>query len=163
MATANDLIVVFVALEVLSIPLYVLSALDRRRLKSQEAGMKYFLLGAFSSAIFLYGVALMYGTTGTTRLAGGPASIVSYFGQTVLQHQGMPLLALVFILVGLGFKAAAVPRAPTGQQASPRSGRRRSSPGWSAAEPGEHNGAIRRKPWKGAGACGVGLRRPSRA
>ena len=61
MTTANDLIVVFLALEILSIPLYVLAAFDRRRLSSQEAGIKYFVLGAFSSAIFLYGIALVYG------------------------------------------------------------------------------------------------------
>ena len=70
MTTANDLIVVFLALEILSIPLYVLAAFDRRRLTSQEAGIKYFVLGAFSSAVFLYGVALVYGATGTTSLTG---------------------------------------------------------------------------------------------
>ena len=64
MTTANDLIVVFVALEALSIPLYVLAAYDRNRRRSLEAGMKYFVLGAFSSAIFLYGIALVYGATG---------------------------------------------------------------------------------------------------
>src|SRR5262249_49175202 len=70
MTTAADLIVVFLALEILSIPLYVLAAFDRRRLSSQEAGIKYFVLGAFSSAVFLYGIALVYGATGTTSLAG---------------------------------------------------------------------------------------------
>ena len=70
MTTANDLIVVFVALETLSIPLYVLAAYDRRRRRSLEAGMKYFVLGAFSSAVFLYGIALVYGATGTTSLTG---------------------------------------------------------------------------------------------
>ena len=70
MTTANDLIVVFLALEILSIPLYVLAAFDRRRLSSQEAGIKYFVLGAFSSAIFLYGIALVYGATGSTSLTG---------------------------------------------------------------------------------------------
>ncbi|HET7609175.1 MAG TPA: proton-conducting transporter membrane subunit, partial [Gammaproteobacteria bacterium] len=69
MTTANDLIVVFLALEILSIPLYVLAAYHRRRLSSQEAGIKYFVLGAFSSAIFLYGIALVYGATGTTNLS----------------------------------------------------------------------------------------------
>ena len=70
MTSANDLIVVFLALEILSIPLYVLAAFDRRRLRSHEAGIKYFVLGAFSSAMFLYGVALVYGATGTTSLTG---------------------------------------------------------------------------------------------
>jgi NADH-quinone oxidoreductase subunit N len=105
MTTANSLIVVFVALEVLSIPLYVLSAFDRRRLSSQEAGMKYFVLGAFSSAIFLYGVALTYGATGTTTLTG----IGQYLAQNTLFDQGTLLAGLALLLVGLGFKVAAVP------------------------------------------------------
>ena len=68
---ANDLLTMFVALEVLSLPLYLLCGLARRRrLLSQEASLKYFLLGAFSSAFFLYGVALLYGYAGTVRLSG---------------------------------------------------------------------------------------------
>ena len=84
MTTANNLIVVFVALEILSIPLYVLAAFDRRRLSSQEAGIKYFVLGAFSSAIFLYGIALVYGATGTTSLTG----IVDFLAQNTLVRAG---------------------------------------------------------------------------
>ena len=64
MTSANDLIVVFLALEILSIALYVLAAFDRSRLESGEAGLKYFVLGAFSSAVMLYGVAMVYGATG---------------------------------------------------------------------------------------------------
>jgi NADH-quinone oxidoreductase subunit N len=105
MTTANDLIVVFVSLEVLSIPLYVLTAFDRRRLSSQEAGMKYFVLGAFSSALFLYGVALTYGATGTTSLTG----IAEYLSQNTLFDQGTLLAGFALLLVGLGFKVAAVP------------------------------------------------------
>jgi len=90
MTTANDLIVVFIALEILSIPLYVLAAFDRRRLSSQEAGIKYFVLGAFSSAIFLYGIALV--------LRGN-----------VLFEQGTLVAGIALLLVGLGFKVAAVP------------------------------------------------------
>jgi NADH-quinone oxidoreductase subunit N len=105
MTTANDLIVVFVSLEVLSIPLYVLTAFDRRRLSSQEAGMKYFVLGAFSSALFLYGVALTYGATGTTSLTG----IADYLSQNTLFEQGTLLAGFALLLVGLGFKVAAVP------------------------------------------------------
>ena len=68
---ANDLLTMFVALEVLSLPLYLLCGLARRRrLLSQEASLKYFLLGAFSSAFFLYGVALLYGYAGTVQLSG---------------------------------------------------------------------------------------------
>ena len=105
MTTANDLIVVFLALEILSIPLYVLAAFDRRRLSSQEAGMKYFVLGAFSSAIFLYGVALAYGATGTTSLTG----IANFLAHNTLLDQGTLLAGIAFLLVGLGFKVAAVP------------------------------------------------------
>ncbi|MGH9223041.1 MAG: NADH-quinone oxidoreductase subunit N, partial [Acidimicrobiales bacterium] len=68
MAHANDLIVLFLGLEVLSMAVYVLAAMHRRRVTSQEAGMKYFVLGAFSSAFFLYGIAMIYGATGTTNL-----------------------------------------------------------------------------------------------
>ena len=69
MAAANDLILIFVALEIMSIPLYVLAGMDLRRRESGEAAMKYFVLGAFSSAIFVYGIALVYGATGSTNLA----------------------------------------------------------------------------------------------
>jgi NADH-quinone oxidoreductase subunit N len=105
MTTANNLIVVFLALEVLSIPLYVLAAFDRRRLSSQEAGIKYFVLGAFSSAIFLYGIALVYGATGTTSLVG----ISRFLAQNTLFETGTLLAGLALLLVGLGFKVAAVP------------------------------------------------------
>jgi len=105
MTTANDLIVVFLALEVLSIPLYVLAAFDRRRLSSQESGIKYFVLGAFSSAVFLYGVALVYGATGTTSITG----IAQFLAQNTLFEQGTLLAGLALLLVGVGFKVAAVP------------------------------------------------------
>ena len=105
MTTANNLIVVFLALEVLSIPLYVLAAFDRRRLSSQEAGIKYFVLGAFSSAIFLYGIALVYGATGTTSLTG----IARFLADNTLFDTGTLVAGFALLLVGLGFKVAAVP------------------------------------------------------
>jgi len=105
MTTANDLVVVFLSLEILSIPLYVLAAFDRRRLTSQESGIKYFVLGAFSSAIFLYGVALTYGATGTTSLTG----IGTFLANNTLLEQGTLLAGFALLLVGLGFKVAAVP------------------------------------------------------
>jgi NADH-quinone oxidoreductase subunit N len=105
MTTANDLVVVFVSLEVLSIPLYVLAAFDRRRLGSQEAGLKYFILGAFSSAVFLYGVALVYGATGTTSLTG----IAKFLSDNALFEQSTLLFGLGLLIVGLGFKVSAVP------------------------------------------------------
>ncbi|NDJ53434.1 MAG: NADH-quinone oxidoreductase subunit N [Chloroflexi bacterium] len=104
MALANDLMVVFVALELLSIPLYVLSAFIRDDPGSEEAGMKYFLLGAFSSAFFVYGVALIYGGTGTTSLDGVAAVLAGEALNLPLALVGMGLL-----LVGLGFKVAAFP------------------------------------------------------
>jgi NADH-quinone oxidoreductase subunit N len=105
MASANDLIVVFLALEILSIALYVLAAFDRRRLESQEAGLKYFVLGAFSSAIFLYGIALTYGATGTTSLTG----MATFLAANDLGHPGVLVAGFAFLLVGLGFKVAAAP------------------------------------------------------
>jgi NADH-quinone oxidoreductase subunit N len=105
MTTANDLVVVFLALEILSIPLYVLAAFDRRRLASQEAGIKYFVLGAFSSAVFLYGIALVYGATGTTSLSG----IATFLASNTLLDDGVLLAGIALVLVGIGFKIAAAP------------------------------------------------------
>jgi len=108
MAGANDLIVVFVALELLSIPLYVLSAFRANDLKSEESGLKYFILGAFASAFYVYGAALIYGATGTTQLVEIFSSIsaaVSGGGQSVV----LLLLGSGLLLVGLGFKVAVVP------------------------------------------------------
>jgi NADH-quinone oxidoreductase subunit N len=104
MAQAGDLAVVFLALELLSLPLYVMAAIARPKLESEESGMKYFLLGAFASALLVYGIALVYGATGSTRLE-------VIFG--ALQSGRLPLRLLLagaaLILVGLGFKVAAVP------------------------------------------------------
>jgi NADH-quinone oxidoreductase subunit N len=105
MASANDLVIVFLALEILSIALYVLAAFDRRRLASQEAGLKYFLLGALSSAIFLYGIALTYGATGSTNLT----KIAAFLAENTLLEDGPLLIGLAFMLVGLAFKVAAAP------------------------------------------------------
>ncbi len=105
MAAANDLIVIFLGLEIMSIPLYILAGLDQRRQESGEAAMKYFVLGAFSSAVFLYGIALTYGATGSTNLAG----ISAYLARNVLTSNGLLLAGLALLLVGFGFKIAAVP------------------------------------------------------
>ncbi|MGH8968746.1 MAG: NADH-quinone oxidoreductase subunit NuoN [Actinomycetes bacterium] len=102
---SNDLLTMFVALEVLSLPLYLLCGLARRRrLLSQEASLKYFLLGAFSSAFFLYGVALLYGYAGTVRLSGIAEAVSSNAGGETMLLMGTALLA-----VGLLFKVGAVP------------------------------------------------------
>ena len=104
-ASANDLITLFIALEVMSLPLYVLSAMARRRrLLSQEAGLKYFLLGAFSSAFFLFGMALLYGYAGSFDLKAIDVAIAApTFGPGLL-YTGMAMLA-----VGLLFKIGVVP------------------------------------------------------
>ena len=107
MASANDLIVLFVGLETLSLAFYVLAASDRRRSRSQESGMKYFVLGGFSSAFFLYGIALLYGGTGSTNIS----EIVAHFQNTVdtQREDALVLAGVALMIVGLGFKAAAVP------------------------------------------------------
>ena len=120
MVAANNLILLFVGLEVLSIAVYVLAALDLRRSTSQEAGFKYFALGAVSSAIFAYGIALVYGATGSIQL-----SEIATSGDTALEFvsQGVEtsvlvssrteasliLIGIMFLLVGFAFKISAVP------------------------------------------------------
>lgn len=102
---ADDLLTMFVALEVFSLPLYLMCGLARRRrLLSQESSLKYFLLGAFSSAFFLYGIALLYGSTSTLRLTGIAAAIEGHAANTRLALVGTGLVA-----VGLLFKVGAVP------------------------------------------------------
>jgi NADH-quinone oxidoreductase subunit N len=102
---SNNLLVMFVALEVLSLPLYLLAGLARRRrLLSQEAALKYFLLGAFSSAFFLYGIAMLYGYAGTVSLSGIADATGSVANNSTFLYIGLALL-----LVGLFFKMGAAP------------------------------------------------------
>ena len=103
MASSRDLISIFVALELLSIPAYMLAAWRKRDEKSNEAGMKYFLLGVFASAVMLYGMSLFYGVAGTTLLTG--------IADAVAESGNVPVisLAVVFIVVGFAFKVSAVP------------------------------------------------------
>jgi NADH-quinone oxidoreductase subunit N len=102
---ANDLLTMFVALEVLSLPLYLLCGLARRRrLLSQEAALKYFMLGAFSSGFFLYGVALVYGFAGSTHLAAISEAVDGRIGS-----QGLLLGGIALIAVGMLFKVSAAP------------------------------------------------------
>jgi NADH-quinone oxidoreductase subunit N len=103
MVAANDLIVIFLGLETMSVSVYVMAAYDRRSASSAEAGLKYFLVGAFASAFLLYGIALLYGGTGSTNLSligaqmgGGPLPMLGGFG-------------LALLLIGFGFKVAAAP------------------------------------------------------
>ena len=107
MASANDLIVLFLGLETLSLALYVLAASNRRSSESAESGIKYFVLGGFASAFFLYGIALVYGGTGTTNITEMVVALqttIDPFGDDTLVLAGLALL-----IVGLGFKISAAP------------------------------------------------------
>ncbi len=103
MATSRELITIFIGLEVLSIALYILSGFARTEARSEESAMKYFLLGSFSSAFFLYGIALIYGGTGTTRLD----TLTMVPGAALTSSYAVAGFAL--LLIGLCFKAAIVP------------------------------------------------------
>ncbi|MFN3219637.1 MAG: NADH-quinone oxidoreductase subunit N [Acidimicrobiales bacterium] len=105
MASANDLIVLFLGLEILSLAVYVMAAMHLRRIESQEAGLKYFVLGALSSAFLLYGIALVYGATGSTNLI----AIQAFLAEFILTENALLLAGFALLLVGLGFKVAAVP------------------------------------------------------
>ncbi|MQA29694.1 MAG: NADH-quinone oxidoreductase subunit NuoN [Luteitalea sp.] len=105
MAMASDLLVIFLALEVLSLGVYVLTGIRRDSPAATEAAFKYFLLGAFSSAFFLYGIAFTYGMTGSTRLD----RIGSLMAAQSMAPTPMQLLAVGLLLVGFAFKVSAVP------------------------------------------------------
>ncbi len=106
MSGAADLIMVFVALETTSIPLYILAGFKRSDTRSAESGMKYFLFGSFASALLLYGLSLLYGFTGQTSLY----QLASYFGTQAFADNPIPLLgAMVLVVVGFGFKISMVP------------------------------------------------------
>lgn len=129
MASANNLIVLFLGLEILSLAVYVLVAMHLRRAESQEAGIKYFVLGAFASAFLLYGIALVYGATGSLNLSdirmkqggwfayAGSGSLSQDAGMQgvpesaafALADNGLLLAGMAMMLVGFGFKVAAVP------------------------------------------------------
>jgi NADH-quinone oxidoreductase subunit N len=107
MASANDLIVLFLGLETLSLALYVLAASNRRSLKSAESGIKYFVLGGFSSAFFLYGIALLYGASGTTNIT---EMVIAFRNGVDLDNSDpLALAGIAMLIVGLGFKVAAAP------------------------------------------------------
>lgn len=106
MVASADLIMVFIALETLSIPLYILAGFDRKRNRSSESGLKYFLFGSFASAILLYGFSLLYGFAGTTSLEG----IALALADGASGGQVVPVLAaMLMVIVGFGFKISAVP------------------------------------------------------
>jgi NADH-quinone oxidoreductase subunit N len=105
MATATDLLIIFLALEVLSLAVYVLTGIRRDYAPATEGALKYFLLGAFSSAFFLYGIAFTYGLTGSTRLD----RVGSLIAAQAMAPTPMQLLAVGLLLVGFAFKVSAVP------------------------------------------------------
>jgi NADH-quinone oxidoreductase subunit N len=105
MAMASDLLVIFLALEVLSLGVYVLTGIRRDVPTATEAAFKYFLLGAFSSAFFLYGIAFAYGVTGSTRLD----RIGSLMAAQAMSPTTLQVLAMALLLVGFAFKVSAVP------------------------------------------------------
>ncbi|GAB4525455.1 MAG: NADH-quinone oxidoreductase subunit N [Anaerolineales bacterium] len=105
MSAATDLMTIFLALELLSIPLYVLSGFARPKGESEEAALKYFLLGAFASGFVVYGIALVFGATGTTSLAG----VVQAVQAGALLNPMLLTIGAALLLIGLGFKVAVVP------------------------------------------------------
>src|SRR4030066_70364 len=105
MASAADLIIVFLGLETFSLAVYVLAGFFRTDPKSNESSLKYFLLGAFSTGFLLYGIALVYGATGTTNLKG----IFEFVHKTPLLTDPLLLVGMGLLIVGFGFKVALVP------------------------------------------------------
>jgi NADH-quinone oxidoreductase subunit N len=105
LASSTDLIMIFLGIEIVSICLYVLAGIRRNHLKSNEAALKYFLLGAFATGFLLYGMALMYGATGTTNLI----KIADLIKSGNLHSEPLLLIGAVLLLIGFGFKVASVP------------------------------------------------------
>jgi NADH-quinone oxidoreductase subunit N len=105
MVASNNLVMMFLGLEVGSIALYVLAGMSRERARSDEAAIKYFLLGSFASAIFVYGVALLYAGTGQFELL----AIRGFLAANVVSRPGVILVAMGLMIVGLGFKISAAP------------------------------------------------------
>src|SRR5687768_8401868 len=118
MASARDLITIFVALELLSIPAYLLAGWRKRDLKGNEASLKYYLLGVFASAVMLYGMSLLFGVAGSTKLVEIGSALAS--GESSVP---MITIAIVFVVAGFAFKVSAVPFhtwAPDTYEGAPR-------------------------------------------
>ncbi len=103
MASARDLVPIFIAIELVSIPAYLMAAWRKRDLKSNEAGLKYMLMGVFASAIMLYGMSLLYGMAGSTQISAIGEAL------TGLSDRPLVILGVLFTLIGFGFKVSAVP------------------------------------------------------
>jgi NADH-quinone oxidoreductase subunit N len=104
MVSAGDLIMIYLGLELLSISLYIMAGFKRHESRSVEASAKFLILGSFSSAILLYGISILYGIAGTTNLKG----LGAFFAAGAVDNPGL-LLSMSFLVVGFGFKVAAVP------------------------------------------------------
>lgn len=105
LASSTDMIMIFLGIEIISISLYILAGIRRDDIKSNEAALKYFLLGAFATGFLLYGMALIYGSTGTTKLN----LIAKAVSENQLTSESLMLLGVVLLIIGFGFKVAAVP------------------------------------------------------
>src|SRR5204863_1575369 len=105
LAAARDLMIVFLGIELMSVSVYALAGLNRRSARAAEGALKYFLLGAFSTAILLYGIALVYGATGTTGLVQIQERIVAHG----LSHSPLLVIGIAMLLIGFGFKISSVP------------------------------------------------------
>src|SRR5437588_7371616 len=105
MPASRDLLMLFISLELVSAPGFLVAAFRKSDPRSNEAGLKFFLIGVLSSAVMLYGMSLIYGVTGTTRLTGIAANLVGLHGGT----KTLALAAILFVVAGFGFKVSAVP------------------------------------------------------
>ena len=105
MAASNDMITIFLGLELMSLPLYVLVGIRRGNLESNEASLKYFLLGAFASGFLLYGIALMFGATGTTNLS----TMATFLSDSPMVHNPLLWVGALLVVIGFGFKVSVVP------------------------------------------------------
>jgi len=105
LASSTDMIMIFLGIEIISISLYVLAGIQRKNTKSNEAALKYFLLGAFATGFLLYGMTLIYGSTGSTKLA----LIAKVISDGKIISEQLLLMGVVLLIIGFGFKVAAVP------------------------------------------------------
>src|SRR5256714_14677213 len=118
MPSSRDLLVLFISLELVSAPGFLVAAFRKTDPRSNEAGLKFFLIGVLSSAVMLYGMSLIYGVTGTTRLTGIAANLGGLHGGA----ETLALAAILFVVAGFGFKVSAGPfqfSAPDTYQGSP--------------------------------------------